>query len=47
MARTKDSKQVAKKGVSNMGRKARKTANERKPHRFRPGTVAQREIKKY
>lgn len=45
MARTKDSKQVAKKGLSGIS-KSRKTA-ERKPHRFRPGTVALREIKKF
>lgn len=48
MARVKESKHTAKKGLSGMSKMSKKMqSQEKKPHRYRPGTVALREIKKY
>ena len=48
MARTKEGKEMSKKSIAKVsGKKMKKQEKERKPHRYRPGTVALREIKKY
>lgn len=48
MARTKEGKEMAKKSIAKVSdKKLKKQPKERKPHRFRPGTVALREIKKF
>lgn len=46
MARTKGNKSENNQKRSGIPRKSKKMT-ERKPHRFRPGTVALREIKKF
>lgn len=49
MARTKEGKEVAKKSITKKmkGKRMSMKSQDRKPHRFRPGTVALREIRKF
>ncbi|CAD8057093.1 unnamed protein product [Paramecium primaurelia] len=48
MARTKEGKEMSKKSIAKTsGKKMKSKRKERKPHRFRPGTVALKEIRKF